>query len=438
MKSSVCNHQTANECLLSGDPLRALRIVGPMLENNPSDLTAWKLGALALIAHGDSALGVKNLKSVALAMAEERNPIQAIATAKEIQDLGQDSGDLIPAIARIYGSESDRIEEAEIPPPPLPAKLEAEPWGDDLEDEQVVSRAGDAMAMAWGAALTLPERGIRLPYIPLLSALCASDFEHLTNALVRQVVEEQEVIVEQGATGDAMYIVAQGSVAVMHQSAGSDPIELARLGPGAFFGEMALVSSTTRAATVRASERTVLLRADKTEMEHLTERFAKTGDVLVAFCHARMLENLMRVSPVLRPVPPRRRPDVISRFNTDYRSEGEVIIEQGSDCPGLFLIVSGGVRVNKIEDNEDVVLAHLGPGDLFGEISLLMRKPSTAKVTADQNSALLFLPRTEFESATAEFPEFLKGVYDIAMDREMRNNSIMGLPAQDADGLILV
>jgi len=180
------------------------------------------------------------------------------------------------------------------------------------------------------------------------------------------------------------------------------------------------------------------LRADKAEMEQLTDRFAKTGDVLVAFCHVRMLENLMRVSPVLKPVPPKRRPDVISRFNTDYRSEGEVIIEQGRDCPGLFLIVSGGVRVNKVENNEDVVLATLGPGDLFGEISLLMRKPSTATVTADQNTALLFLPRTEFESATAEFPEFLKGVYDIAVNRDMRNNSIMGLPAQDADGLILV
>ena len=115
-----------------------------------------------------------------------------------------------------------------------------------------------------------------------------------------------------------------------------------------------------------------------------------------------------------------------------------MIIEQGRDCPGLFLIVSGGVRVNKVENNEDVVLATLGPGDLFGEISLLMRKPSTATVTADQNTALLFLPRTEFESATAEFPEFLKGVYDIAVNRDMRNNSIMGLPAQDADGLILV
>ena len=95
MKSSVCTHQAANESLLSGDPVQALRIVGPMLENNPSDLTAWKLGALALIARGDLGSGTKNLRSVALAMAEERNPIQAIATVKEIQDLGQDPKDLI-------------------------------------------------------------------------------------------------------------------------------------------------------------------------------------------------------------------------------------------------------------------------------------------------------------------------------------------------------
>jgi cAMP-dependent protein kinase regulator len=162
------------------------------------------------------------------------------------------------------------------------------------------------------------------------------------------------------------------------------------------------------------------------------------GDVLVAFCHARMLENLMRVSPVLAPVPPERRPDVIARFGTDYKTAGEVIITEGKQGPGLYLVVSGRVRVSRDEEGEPVLITDLGPGDLFGEISLVMSKPSTATVTAVENTALLHLARDEFHDATKDFPELLKGAYDIAMDREEQNRTIMGHAAIEVDDLILV
>jgi cAMP-dependent protein kinase regulator len=219
---------------------------------------------------------------------------------------------------------------------------------------------------------------------------------------------------------------------------GGIEVELARLAPGAFFGEMSLVSSAPRAADVTAASHAVLLRADKAAMDDLSARAPKIGDVLVAFCHARMLENLMRISPVLSPVPPRRRPDVIARFGTDYREAGETIIDEGDEGRGLFLVVSGRVRVLKRDGADVVQVAALGPGDLFGEISLLLQKPSTATVVAEQSTALLFLARDGFLEATSDFPELLKGAFDIAVERETQNNSIMGRPAQSADHLILV
>ena len=307
-----------------------------------------------------------------------------------------------------------------------------------MSAQKVAARAGDAMAMAWGAALALGERNEPLPYVPLFSALGPQDFAGLMAALSREALDEDEIIVEQGVEGDAMYIIAEGSVIISRLSPDGRETELAKLGPGAFFGEMALVSSAPRAARVKAAERTVLLRADRDEMEALAERAPLVGDVLIAFCHARMLENLMRVSPVLSPVPALKRPEVIARFGTDYRSAGDRIIEQGMEGPGLFLIVSGSVRVTKDDEGGDTLVAELGPGDLFGEISLLMRKPSTATVTAAQNTALLFLPRARFEDVTSRFPELLKGAYDIAVERENQNISIMGQPVEDAHDLVMV
>jgi len=438
MVSAHCTHLAARERLLAGDPEGALRVLGPMIQDNPSDVIAWRMGARIFCDLGESKTGLKNLVSAAQAMAELRNPIAALALLKEAEELGGSPATAIEKIAALYGAGSDRLEEGDISPPPLPGEVETEPWGAEVADDQLVSRVADAMAMAWGAALTLSDRRDKLPYIPLLSSLTPTQFAQVFARLERVSLAEDEVAVEQGSPGDAMFIVAEGTVRVLHSTGRGEPTALARLGPGAFFGEMSLVSSGPRAAEVRAAEPAVLLRVAKDEMEALARESEVIGDVLVAFCHARMLENLMRISPVLAPVPPKHRADVIARFDTDYRRSGEEIIREGAEGPGLYLIVSGRVQVTREEGGEPVLLAHLGPGDLFGEISLLMRKPSTATVTAVDNTALLRLAREEFRAATKDFPELLKGAYDIAVEREEQNRSIIGHPALAADDLILV
>jgi len=431
-------HALVRHLLQIEKPEEALRVIGPVLEDNPTDIVAWHLTALSLFKLGDKKNSLKNLKSASIAFAQRGNPISALAGAILYSSLADDGDSVISKLADLYCSDSDRIEETELAPPPLPHGLKIEPWSDSLELTKAMSRAADTMAMAWGASLTLNEKDEKLPYVPLLSALDKANCEELIKSLTRKELDPDQTIITQNSIGDAMYIVAEGFVVISHQSEDGESTELAKLGPGAFFGEMALVSSAPRAAFVKTTEKTVLLCVDKTEMESLAERVPKVGDVLIAFCHARMLENLMRVSPVLAPVPAANRPELIARFGTDYKPLGEKIIEQGKEGPGLFLIVSGKVSVTKEINGENILVAELGAGDLFGEISLLMRKTSTATVVAVQNTALLVLPRDEFHKATNEFPELLKGAYDIAMEREERNNSILGQIGKNDDDLVLI
>ncbi len=60
-----------------------------------------------------------------------------------------------------------------------------------------------------------------------------------------------EVIVRQGEPGDCMYVVQKGTVEVLQRD-GEKEFHLAELGPGAFFGEMAIFEGETRQSTVRA------------------------------------------------------------------------------------------------------------------------------------------------------------------------------------------
>jgi CRP/FNR family transcriptional regulator, cyclic AMP receptor protein len=81
-----------------------------------------------------------------------------------------------------------------------------------------------------------------------------------------------------------------------------------------------------------------------------------------------------------------------------------VLAEDEGDT--LFVIVSGQVKVSIIsEDGREVILSMLGPGDFFGEMSLLDGKPRSATVIAVEETVLMSLRRSEFLRLLERVPE---------------------------------
>ena len=87
-----------------------------------------------------------------------------------------------------------------------------------------------------------------------------------------------------------------------------------------------------------------------------------------------------------------------------------VIARQGDIGTGFFVVVSGAVRV--VRDGE--VIARLGPGDFFGELSVLDGLPRLAQVIADGPTTCLALATWDFEAVLLEEPRvtlaILRGV----------------------------
>jgi CRP/FNR family transcriptional regulator, cyclic AMP receptor protein len=79
---------------------------------------------------------------------------------------------------------------------------------------------------------------------------------------------------------------------------------------------------------------------------------------------------------------------------------GRVIARQGEIGTGFFIVVDGRVKV--IRDSE--VLAVLGPGDFFGELSVLDRLPRVAQVVADAPTRCLALASWDFEQVLLDHP----------------------------------
>ena len=77
-----------------------------------------------------------------------------------------------------------------------------------------------------------------------------------------------------------------------------------------------------------------------------------------------------------------------------------VVARQGEIGTGFFIVVDGGARV--VRDGETI--ATLGPGDFFGELSVLDGLPRTAQVVAREPTRCLGLASWDFEQALLESP----------------------------------
>lgn len=85
--------------------------------------------------------------------------------------------------------------------------------------------------------------------------------------------------------------------------------------------------------------------------------------------------------------------------------EGETIVREGEPGSSLFLIVSGRVEVFTAgDDGKQVYLAELGPGDFFGEISLLTGKPRTATIKAVDRVSAIELDKDSVDRIAARQP----------------------------------
>ena len=78
-------------------------------------------------------------------------------------------------------------------------------------------------------------------------------------------------------------------------------------------------------------------------------------------------------------------------------ASGEVIVPQGRDGYGFFVVVSGAAEaILEDSDGSTEVVNTFGPTDFFGELALLDNGPRTASVVATDTTECLILPRESF------------------------------------------
>ncbi len=419
---------------LAGDKEGALRLAASILVANQEDIGAAALTHALLSELGAGAEASKSSQRLVESLVRRGELAAAVTAAKQAGKAGADLNTLLALIARAFGKGSSRVGDVSPKPPPLPANVDVAPFFAKLSGADLLEKASKALER-----FTDPLKpDTTLPRLPLFAALEPTALVKLLAALEVREIPPGQTVVQQGEEGREAFIVARGLLNVVRTQNGKTAL-LAALGPGAIFGEMALVSEAPRAGSVVAVEATQVLVADRPQLEQLAVKEPQIARELGAFCHSRMVANLIRHSVFLAAVDPKKREDLMSRFETRTLQPGAQLVKQGQEVAGLFLIASGGVQVtSKDSEGDKVVVAQLGPGDVVGEISLLLRRPATADVHAVHPTVALELTRERFQAAIREHPTLLSELYELATKRDEETRSVVAQEALDVEDVVLL
>ena len=123
--------------------------------------------------------------------------------------------------------------------------------------------------------------------IPLFSRLDRHHLERLGMLTEEVDVPAGKVLIRQGDSGDDLMVIASGQVGVERDGA-----RINQLGPGDFFGEIALIERGPRTATVTAEAPTTVLVVNHRDFHALMEEFPDVASqVLLTLAHrVRLLE----------------------------------------------------------------------------------------------------------------------------------------------------
>lgn len=127
-----------------------------------------------------------------------------------------------------------------------------------------------------------------------------------------------QFVFREGETGQAMFIVESGAIEILIAARGAEPVAV--LGPGEFFGEMAMLGDQPRLAGARAREATRLLRIERAQFSDLLRQNAAIGEHMLRTLSARHRNSEQRLTetmaeaarlrgpaakPAAAPVPPK-------------------------------------------------------------------------------------------------------------------------------------
>jgi CRP-like cAMP-binding protein len=285
-------------------------------------------------------------------------------------------------------------------------------------------------------------------------------------------LKDSYIVVEGKQNADRFFIIRQGKVRISKEGEVVEEEGGNILGPGDFFGVVSTMSSHSHIETAQAITEVTLIsvqkeqypqliqnnspvamkiilqfskrlryldealsrltlkntaEADPSHLFEVAEYYAKQSQYNQAYYAYHQYtkycqrgqnvntarERMMKIAPYAKAVKLDYRAD---EFNRTYPKDS-MIFAEGEPGDELYIIQKGSVKIAKIVDNNEVLLAVLKSGDIFGEMALLEAKPRAASAVAYEDCAVMAVNRANYERMIAAQPQIVARLTVLLSDR---------------------
>lgn len=277
------------------------------------------------------------------------------------------------------------------------------------------------------------------------------------------------IVVEGKADSDHFYIIQQGSVSCMKASGqGQSPV---MLGPGDFVGVVPCMAGRLQIETAIAQTEVIAIAVKKEQYPDLIVNNTPVAlKIIKTFANRMRVMNEMLTKATLnkvetetneqvyrvgqyyekvgkldiacyayyqflktRPVGPmaddakKRFVALKPRTNVPYfeptadmsrmYSKDQMIFSESQSGADMFIIQKGEVAISKVVNGNEVTLAVLKRGDMFGEMALLENKPRSASAIAFSDCTLMVVNRNNFNQMVSSQPQMISKLTTTLADR---------------------
>lgn len=284
--------------------------------------------------------------------------------------------------------------------------------------------------------------------------------------------KDSYIIVEGKQNADRFYIIRSGKVRISKEVEVVEEEGGNTLGPGDFFGVVSTMSSHSHIETAQAMTDCTLICVQREQFGLLIEKNTPVAMKIIMGFSKRMRyldEALMRLTiknsteadpshlfrvaeyyarqslynqafyayyqylkfcPVGQyAVVAKERMDKIKPYSKAVYLDGSteefnrfypkdtMVFSEGMPGSELYIIQKGSVKITKIMDNSEVLLAVLKPGDIFGEMAILENKPRSASAVAFEDAYLLAVNKANFERMVQSQPQIVTRLTTLLSER---------------------
>lgn len=225
-------------------------------------------------------------------------------------------------------------------------------------------------------------------------------FEKILDAMFIKKIAKGENVIQQGDEGDYFYIVKKGDFDIYVKKGDDPPKKVFQCGPGFAFGEMALLYTCPRSATITAQDDSEVWSLDRTAFRNLVVRsseaqfkesckFLNSCDIFATLTQ----DQICSLAEVLEE----------EEFDDD-----EAIVEQGEKDDKMFILRNGQAVACIAGEKGEIEVKQYSKGEYFGEIALLSGQPRKASVYAVGKATCFYITRPTFKRILGPLQSFLE------------------------------